>query len=806
MRGSCQTMIQQKLKFLGMLFVLSILTACGAKSSGGGGSTPAPTATLSANPSTITAGQQSSALTFTSTNATSGSIDNSVGPVGTNSHVSVSPTQTTTYTYTATGPGGSATAQATVTVTPLPLPTATLSANPGTITAGQQSSTLTFTSTNATTGSIDNGVGPVGINSHVSVSPTVTTTYTYTATGDGGSATAQATVIVNPPPPPPTVTLSVSPAAIVAGQDITLTWTSTNATSVVIDNNVGAVQQVSGGSVVPHQLPTQTTTYTATATGDGQQATATATVTVSPLNSADGMLPDSTNTVQEDIDANGAVGTHQFMEYVNTEYQAFDKTTLAPVPIAGVSGPQSIGTPFSTPLNSNGGPVSDCAGTGIQLDGVLNFDRLASRWVIAAKAVRAAGSQHKYDFCIAVSNVADVTSTKPPFGWYAYSFQLDQVLGTDTDGTYYFPDWPKLGTWPDAYYATMDMQDTKTGLTEVGVVVCAFDRVNMLAGNPMNPPQCFPNTDPDLISSDGIYLAHSLIPADFEGTTPPPTGRDEFMVSIQNPDPATNATTSNTFNMWDFHVDWTTPANSRFSLLLPATSVTAYTPGCYLFIPGAPAITNCVTEQAYQGVGQTIDSVGDRLMPRFAYRNFGNFESFLVSHTIQTGPGSGSGLPNPLQTGVRWYELRASVNASSSTCESGTVTLGATPSVCQSGTINPDALLFRFLPSIAQDKDGNAAVGYSFSNRFTDPGIAFSYWDLGTVNAPAAEVTIFQGPSEEVTTSPPYPVPGRGQWGSYSSMTLDPADDCTFWYVNEYWPTTSNWATRIANFKIPDCQ
>src|ERR1017187_9109814 len=178
LRGSCQTMIQQKLKFLGMLFVLSILTACGAKSSGGVGSTPAPTATLSANPSTITAGQQSSALTFTSTNATTGSIDNGVGPVGINSHVSVSPTQTTTYTYTATGPGGSATAQATVTVTPLPLPTATLSANPGTITAGQQSSTLTFTSTNATTGSIDNGVGPVGINSHVSVSPTVTTTYT----------------------------------------------------------------------------------------------------------------------------------------------------------------------------------------------------------------------------------------------------------------------------------------------------------------------------------------------------------------------------------------------------------------------------------------------------------------------------------------------------------------------------------------------------------------------------------------------------------------------------------------------------
>jgi len=112
-------------------------------------------------------------------------------------------------------------------------------------------------------------------------------------------------------------------------------------------------------------------------------------------------------------------------------------------------------------------------------------------------------------------------------------------------------------------------------------------------------------------------------------------------------------------------------------------------------------------------------------------------------------------------------------------------------------------LLFRFLPSIAQDKDGNAAVGYSYSVNLpgTEPGIALSTWDLGTLNAQASEVTIFQGQSEEVTDTT-----GRGQWGSYSSMTVDPSDDCTFWYVNEYWPTITNWATRIANFKMPTCQ
>jgi len=387
-----------------------------------------------------------------------------------------------------------------------------------------------------------------------------------------------------------------------------------------------------------------------------------------------------------------------------------------------------------------------------------------------------------------------VTSTNPPFGWNAYAFQLDNVLGQDADGTYFFPDWPKLGTWPDAYYATMDMQDIESGDAEVGIVACAFDRADMLTGGLMKPPQCFQNTNPSLFSN-GLYLAHSLIPTDLDGAAAPPTGRHEYMVSIENPVNDGTTMISDSINLWDFHVDWTTPANSSFTLLTPP-SVTPYTPGCYLFVTGAPALTNCVREMPFQGIGQTIDSVGDRLMPRFSYRNFGAHESFLVSHTVQPDPST-------LQTGIRWYELRASVTGSSSPCESGTVSLSATPSVCQSGTISPDTQLFRFLPSIAQDKDGKAAVGYSFSNSSTNPGIAFSYWDLATISAPTAEITIFNGPSEEVTTAP---IPGRGQWGTYSSMTVDPADDCTFWYVNEYWPTTSNWATRIANFKIPGCQ
>jgi len=670
-----------------------------------------------------------------------------------------------------------------------PGPTATLTANPTSIPQGQ-STILSFTSTNADSGTINNNVGPVGLNSQVTVIPPATTTYpntytyTYTASGPGGSATANATVTVTAPT---AVSLTAAPASIVAGQTVALSWTSANATSVYISSsigaNVGAVSPVSGGTLtlpagqVPS--PTQTTTYTATATGaDNQQVTATATVTVAPLTSFDGMLPDTSNATNTDIDPNGAAGTKQFMEYVNTEYQAFDKTTFQPVltPSTGLAG-QAVGVPWTNPLNPTSPNILNCIEPHIVLDVVILFDKMASRWVIAGKGV-VAGSTENYYFCIAVSNTDDASS--PSFGWYAYSYPITSyLLYTASNGSpaVYFPDWTKLGTWSDAYYASMDMLGDNNSV-ENGVLVCAFDRTDMLNGVTTISPQCFIDQSLD---SGGIYLGHSLIPADFNGTTAPPSGRDEYLVSIQNPVNDGTTTTSTTFNLWDFHVDWTNPGNTTHTLT-PIT-VSTYTPGCYLFAPGDPADTICVLQPPSSTQAEFIDSVGDRFMPRFDYRNFGSYESFLVSHTIQTGLST----QNPLQTGVRWYELR----------DSGT----GSPSVYQDGLISPDDSQFRFLPSIAQDSAGNAAAGYSVSNNTTDPGINFSYWNLGTTNAIPAEVPIYSGAGEELT-----PGTGSGKWGSYSSMTVDPIDDCTFWYVNEYWPTNSDWATRIAFFKLPSCQ
>lgn len=471
------------------------------------------------------------------------------------------------------------------------------------------------------------------------------------------------------------------------------------------------------------------------------------------VKSFEGIDASQVSGLEFDVDPNGAVGTKQFMEWINPWYQAWDKTTFAPV----WSKPQEGTTPFTTNGNVNCEHISG--------DGVIIFDRLASRWVIAAHS---SGSTN-YFYCVAISNTDDLTS--PTLAWFTYAISLNKILGTNAQGTTYFPDWPKIATWPDAYYIAMDMEDPNNGFQEVGVMACALDRANMLIGATANTPQCFQAPAP---ITGSMYLAHSFEPADVEGTTPPPVGAPEYYASIQNPVNDGVTTTSDSFNLWQFHVDWANPAASTFSR--SSVPVNAYTPGCYT--ASAPVNTICVPEPSSSTTGQNIDSVGDRFMFRFAYRNFTTYQSYLVSHTVQVGTGNGS------QTGVRWYELRGN----------------GVPALFQSGTINPDQSVYRFMPSIAQDQSGNAAVGYSVSSSSVHPGIRASWWSLATETSPT-EISLFNGSGDQENAL---------NWGDYSSMTVDPVGDCTFWYVNQYLSTNQTgtakiWQTRISNFTLPTC-
>jgi hypothetical protein len=467
------------------------------------------------------------------------------------------------------------------------------------------------------------------------------------------------------------------------------------------------------------------------------------------VRSFEGMNASKVSSAGLDVDPNGAVGTKQYLEWVNAAFQGYDKKTFAPVYASPVSG--------DAPFIRNG--LKLCSGNAG--DGVILFDHLASRWVIGRRV-----GKDSFHYCIAVSSSDDLKAKN--FSWRTYQLDLDSLLGRNTQGHIYIPDYPKIATWSDAYYVSFDLTDPDKFYRAVGVLVCAFDRANMLTGAGARTPQCF--HFPPMPSS--LFLGHTLLPADIDGINPPPPGEPEAFVSIENPD---SGTVSHTLNWWTLHIDWTTPANSKFSGLTPI-QVSAYTPACY--VEKNPADTACVSEPSSNSTHNYLDSVGDRLMHRFAYRHFAGppeRESFLVSQTVQIGNGERS------RTGIRWYELDKSGHVSAS------------------GTIDGGDANYRFMPSIAQDKTGNAAVGYSVSGAALHPSIRASYFQLPRGNS--SEINIVAGGGDQQ---------GSTQWGDYSSMTVDPVDDCTFWYVNEYYDRNQtgknlDWHTRIANFKLPAC-
>lgn len=443
------------------------------------------------------------------------------------------------------------------------------------------------------------------------------------------------------------------------------------------------------------------------------------------------------------VDPNGAVGTTQYMEWADFVYQGFDKNGTPVTPV----------TLGDTPWQNNNMP--DCYGNNGNVE--ILFDHLASRWIIG----RRQGSGTWF-YCIAVSETDDMTGA-----WYTYELPLNSILGQNSEGVTFFPDYPKIGTWADAYYVTIDLEDPNNGYQEAGVVACAFDRTTMLTGGTMRTPQCFrvPGTEP--------YLSHSLEPADIEGTTAPPTGEPEYFAALENP--AKGQTTASVVNEGIFHVDWNTPSNSYFHFPIQL-NVKPYTQGCFDISNAENTI--CVPEPSTGSTGQYIDSVGDRFMQRLAYRRFTGaqkYQSWLISGAVQVGSGALS------QTGIRWYEYRD--------VGSGLY-----------GTITYNDSNYRFMPSIAQDQAANMAVGYSISSTTVHPSIAASYLNLQG-NLSPTEITLWSGAGDEENSY---------HWGVYTSMTVDPVDDCTFWYVNEYFGANQtgyqvNWQTRISNFKLPSC-
>ena len=400
------------------------------------------------------------------------------------------------------------------------------------------------------------------------------------------------------------------------------------------------------------------------------------------------------------------------------------------------------------------GPDNVCATTD-DGDPIVLYDQMADRWLISQFAVVGP----PFHQCIAISQTADPTG--------AYNV-YDFVMPNDK-----FNDYPHFGVWPDGYYMTDNQFNLATGDFLDGGAF-AFDRTKMLAGDPSASYIYFDMA----VLFPGQFIG-GMLPADLDGV-PPATPRPNvltYFTANEFGDPQGDA-----LRLFEFVPNFATPASSTFTEL-PFVPVAAFDPannGTRNDIPQPPPATV---------PSQNLDSISDRVLHRLQYRNFGTHESMVVNHSVDVDPAA------TLRFGVRYYELRRTLPGGSWTVHEQATQAPGTD------TEN------RWMGSAAMDRAGNLAVGFSVSNATTFPSIRYA-GRLAT-DPPGSlaqgEATIIAGSSSQRDS--------RARWGDYSSLNVDPVDDCTFWYTTEYFTNTPPamcasticWQTRIASFRFPSC-
>jgi hypothetical protein len=445
-------------------------------------------------------------------------------------------------------------------------------------------------------------------------------------------------------------------------------------------------------------------------------------------------------------DTDGEVGGSQYVQMVNTDLAVYSKTGSV----------LRTATPINELwANTNGECKAHNDG-----DPVVVYDQVARRWLLSQFIATPTGDE-QYGECIAVSTSSDATGS-----YYLYEF----LFGPDV-----FFDYPKIGVWPDGYYM-MANEFPSSSVTSSGTGVFAFERSKMLQGRTArvvffdesahNPP-------------GGQYIG--MLPGDLEGARAPAAGAPNWFAEVDDPTgvPPTDPN-DNGFDLrlWAFHVDWSNPANSTFG----NNGAPSSTLPVALFV--RPQCVYGYGDCAPQAGGaQQLDVLGDRLMFRLPYRNFGSYASILLNHSVKANG----------RIGVRWYEVR--------------IPSGGSPSIYQQGTYAPDDTatnpLWRWMGSIAEDRNGDIALGYSASGPNDFPSVRYTGRAAGDAlgQMTQAEQVAYTG------TGPQTEVEGR--WGDYSDLTVDPSDDCTFWYTQEYLATDTvllgTWRTRIVSFKFPGC-
>lgn len=445
--------------------------------------------------------------------------------------------------------------------------------------------------------------------------------------------------------------------------------------------------------------------------------------------------------VQSSFGTNSPVTTNVPITSINQNYDGLGWSSFDPSDNNLAVGPNHViqiindlsGSRFKIWNKTTGAVVGNAAGTILSTvtgvsgagDPVVMYDQLADRWVLTEFGPSACCNS----LIIAVSVTGDPTG----------SYKVYQY----TDPSF-FPDYPKFSVWHNAYYGrTSDFNASGTAF--LGGSIYAFDRTAMLAG-----AATAAMVRVRLFASGGIDY-YNMNTIGLDGTT---TSSQNGLFAVPNQ-------SNSTINIFEFTPDFTTPANS---VVGPLTSIPV---ASYSLPPAAVS---------QQGSGQTIQTLGQRLMYRLSYRNRSGTESILIGHTVA---GTTAGL-----SAVRWYEFRRTAG---------------TWGLYQQGTITGSDGNSRLMPGISMDANGNIGLMYNASGSTLFPSIKYTARNecdpLGQMTLP--EQTIVNG-------TVPHTIASR--WGDYNTLIADPSVLGSFWGTAEYGGAisgfTSGNATRVFNISV----
>ncbi|NQW03961.1 MAG: hypothetical protein HQ485_08025 [Acidobacteria bacterium] len=500
--------------------------------------------------------------------------------------------------------------------------------------------------------------------------------------------------------------------------------------------------------------------------------------------------PHGTSTGRNPSDNSVAVGPNHIVQTVNSKLAIFTKQGA----MFETTGRVLVGAVNTNTLFAGFGGTCEARNNG---DAVVRYDQLANRWLVVMPIFRRAEARDDQPAVpkpggpaqVSVPGVAgqpgapaklappETTPEPPPTGRGRGAgagqppagqppaptgpFSMCYAISTTDDptGEYYryeflrplFPDYPRPAVWPDGYYVP-----TSTGDDVIEKHACVVERAKMLKGEPASE-QC-------LIIGDVNFLNN----ADLDGTRLPPSRSPNMMLATGGSQ-LTGDLDDDGVYVWNFVVDWDT---SSKTMLSPVQKIPV---APYTYLCGGQ-LTNCVPQV---GAERRLDAQGDKLMARVVYRRVAqgraSYESVVAVHSVDTESAAG---------GVRWYEFRVNPDRSLR--------------LYQQGTYAPDGN-YRWMASPAIDKFGNIGIGYSFGGPGVFAGQRFS--GRRPIDPPGQlalrEVSLVEGAAAQTNTL---------RWQDYSQTAIDPSDDCTIWYVGDYYKEgASSYSTRIGGFKLPGC-